>query len=65
MPYLGCARCRLTFHSASPNGAPRKCPRCSAPLGPATTLFESELPNRLLAELDESTSQANRPKRES
>jgi hypothetical protein len=54
VPYLNCPNCRLTVYSATPHASWGACPRCAGRLGETRRLFQSDLPHRLLEQLERS-----------
>ncbi len=53
MPYLNCPNCRLTVYAPA-DSLREECPRCAARLGKASRLFRSQLPHRLMQQLETS-----------
>jgi hypothetical protein len=60
MPYLNCPNCRLTVY-ATAYSLREDCPRCAARLGTVSRLFRSELPHRLMSQLETSVRAKGRP----
>ena len=60
---MNCPNCRLTVYAGPMQVAREECPRCAARLGRVSRLFRSELPQRLLSEVDGgSRPRADRPR---
>ena len=47
--YANCSRCQLSIKVRQPWAAPEYCPRCIGRWRLASPMFQSPLPNRLLA----------------
>ena len=52
MPYLNCPSCRLTVYAPTRFGLREECPRCAARLGRVSRLFQTDLPQRLMEQLE-------------